>query len=180
MPFSTSRTNTRPSSNIPLRNLAESSGSASRHHQDESESTSFLGAHHSGHHVDKPGSDSDDTESWVSTGDIGEQIDAEDPLRARLNDTLDESALAGLKHLPRNHAHSSNSASTRREKKHVRIHEDPDHHRRSHRHSSGQAGVVNKEAIEIPEPISRRPSRVARLISSIMPGSKGFTGKPLM
>lgn len=174
MPFSTSRTNTRPSSNIPLRNLAESSsGSASRHNQDES--TSFLGAHHSGHRVDKPGSDSDeDTESWVSTGDIGEQIDAEDPLRARLNDTLDESALAGLKHLPRNHAHN-------KEKKHVRIHEDPDHqHRRSHRHSSGQPGVVNKEAIEIPEPISRRPSRAARLISTIMPSSKGFTGKPLM
>lgn len=173
MPFSTSRTNTRPSSNIPLRTLAESSsGSASRHNQDES--TSFLGAHHSGHRVDKPGSDSDDdTESWVSTGDIGEQIDAEDPLRARLNDTLDESALAGLKHLPRNHQH--------KEKKHVRIHEDPDHHqRRSHRHSSGQAGVVNKEAIEIPEPISRRPSRAARLISTIMPSSKGFTGKPLM
>lgn len=173
MPFSTSRTNTRPSSNIPLRTLAESSsGSASRHNQDES--TSFLGAHHSGHRVDKPGSDSDDdTESWVSTGDIGEQIDAEDPLRARLNDTLDESALAGLKHLPRNHPH--------KEKKHVRIHEDPDHHqRRSHRHSSGQAGVVNKEAIEIPEPISRRPSRAARLISTIMPSSKGFTGKPLI
>lgn len=173
MPFSTSRTNTRPSSSIPLRNLAESSGSASRHNQDES--TSFLGAHHSGHRVDKPGSDSDeDTESWVSTGDIGEQIDAEDPLRARLNDTLDESALAGLKHLPRNHAHN-------KEKKHVRIHEDPDHHhRRSHRHSSGQPGVVNKEAIEIPEPISRKPSRAARLISTIMPSSKGFTGKPLM
>lgn len=173
MPFSTSRTNTRPSSNIPLRTLAESSsGSASRHNQDES--TSFLGAHHSGHRVDKPGSDSDDdTESWVSTGDIGEQIDAEDPLRARLNDTLDESALAGLKHLPKNHQH--------KEKKHVRIHEDPDHQqRRSLRHSSGQAGVVNKEAIEIPEPISRRPSRAARLISTIMPYSKGFTGKPLM
>ena len=180
MPFSTSRTNTRPSSNIPLRNLAESSGSASRHNQDES--TSFLGAHHSGHRADKPGSDSDDdTESWVSTGDIGEQIDAEDPLRARLNNTLDESALAGLKHLPRNHAHSNSGAtSSRREKKHVRILEDPDHHRRSHRHSSGQAGVVNKEAIEIPEPISRKPSRAARLISAIMPSSKGFTGKPLM
>lgn len=175
MPFSTSRTNTRPPSSIPLRNLAESSASASasRHNQDES--TSFLGAHHSGHRVDKPGSDSDDdTESWVSTGDIGEQIDAEDPLRARLNDTLDESALAGLKHLPRNHAHT-------KEKKHVRIHEDPEHHRRrSHRHSSGQAGVVNKEAIEIPEPISRKPSRAARLVSAIMPSSKGFTGKPLM
>lgn len=176
MPFSTSRTSTRPPSSIPLRNLAESSASASasRHNQDES--TSFLGAHHSGHRVDKPGSDSDDdTESWVSTGDIGEQIDAEDPLRARLNDTLDESALAGLKHLPRNHAHP-------KEKKHVRIHEDPNHHhhRRSHRHSSGQAGVVNKEAIEIPEPISRKPSRAARLISAIMPSSKGFTGKPLM
>lgn len=179
MPFSTSRTNTRPSSNIPLRNLAESSGSASRQHHEES--TSFLGAHHSGHSVDKPGSDSDDdTESWVSTGDIGEQIDAEDPLRARLNDTLDESALAGLKHLPRNHAHTASGSNTRKDKKRVRIHEDPDHHRRSHRHSSGQPGVVNKEAIEIPELISRNPSRAQRLIASIMPSSKGFTGKPLM
>lgn len=174
MPFSASNSNSRLPSNIPLTDLS-SSGLGSRH--DHEESTSFLGAQgqHSGHHVDKPGPDSDDSDSWVSTGDIGDQIDAEDPLRQRLNSTVDESALAGLKHLSRHSQHSS--TASKKETKHVRIHEDPEHRRHRSRHS----GVVNKEAIEIPELISLKPSRAARLISSIMPGhSKGFTGKPLM
>lgn len=176
MPFSISKSNSRLPSNIPLRTFPESSSARSR---DNEESTSFLTSSHSGHRVDKPGSDSDDTDSWVSTGDIGDQIDAEDPLRARLNDTLDESALAGLKHLPRHHNDSSGSGSGKKEKKHVRIQEDADYRDggRSYRHS----GVVDKEAIEIPEVISLKPSRAQRLLASIMPGSgKGFTGKPLM
>lgn len=176
MPFSASNSNPRLPSNIPLTDLS-SSGFGSRH--DHEESTSFLGGaqgQHSGHHVDRPGPDSDDTDSWVSTGDIGEHIDAEDPLRQRLNSTVDESALVGLKHLSRHSQHSS--SASKKETKHVRIQEDPEHVRhRSARHS----GVVNKEAIEIPELISHKPSRAERLLASIMPGhSKGFTGKPLM
>ncbi|KUI60640.1 High-affinity glucose transporter [Cytospora mali] len=179
MPFPASKSNSRLPSNIPLSELS-SSGSGSRHNHEES--TSFLGAHgqHSGHHVDQPGSESDDTDSWISTGDIGEQIDAEDPLRQRLNGTYDEPGLAGLKHLSRNNNHnnSNNNSGSRKEKKRVRIYEDPNHHRRP---SSRHPGVVNKEAIEIPEVISFKPSRAQRLISSIMPGSsKGFTGKPLI
>lgn len=180
MPLSPSKSNSRLSSNIPLTEFT-SSASDSRHYHDES--TSFLGAHGQRlglHHVDKPGSESDDTDSWVSTGDIGDQIDAEDPLRQRLNGSLDETALAGLKHLSRpNHKHSGSGSGGRKEKKHVRIYEDPEY--QSH-HSSRHAGVVNKEAIDIPEVILfHKPSRTQRLITSIMPGhSKGFTGKPLM
>lgn len=178
MPLSTSKSNSRLPSNIPLRSLPESSTSRSR---DTQESTSFLGASHSGYRVDKPGSDSDDTESWVSTGDIGDQIDAEDPLRAKINDTLDEPTLAGLKHLSRHQQHNnlSGNRTNKKERKHVRIHEDATSHdaNRSYRHS----GVVNKEAIEIPDVISLKPSRAQRLLFAIMPGlNKGFTGKALM
>lgn len=176
MPLSNSKSNSRLPSNIPLRTFPESS---TARYRDNEESTSFLTSSHSGHRVDKPGSDSDDTESWVSTGDIGDQIDAEDPLRARLNDTLDEGALAGLKHLPRHHNTTSGSGSGKKEKKHVRIQEDAAYRNgdRSYRHT----GAVNKEAIEIPEVVSLKPSRAQRLLSAIMPGSgKGFTGKPLM
>lgn len=176
MPFSNSKSNSRLPSNIPLRTFPESSTARSR---DNEESTSFLTSSHSGHRVDKPGSESDDTESWVSTGDIGDQIDAEDPLRARLNDTLDEPALAGLKHLPRHHHDSSGSGSGKKEKKHVRIQEDADHHNGDR--SYGHSGVVNKEAIQIPEVVSLKKSRAQRLLAAVMPGSsKGFTGKPLM
>lgn len=201
MPFSSSKSNTRLPSNIPLRTIPYASASTSRSHEthDTEEATSFLQAgagagagvgraraaaaataagssSHTGYHVDKPGSDSgdDDTDSWVETGDIGDQFDAEDPLRARLNDTLDESVLAGLK--PR---HVHHHQSSKKDKKHVRIHDHATYH--SPHGSHVHTGVVDKEAIEIPEVISIRPSKAQRLISSIMPGSsKGFTGKPLM
>lgn len=195
MPFSSSKSNTRLPSNIPLRTIPHASASTSRSHEthDTEEATSFLQAgagagagvgaraataagssSHTGYRVDTPGSDSEDeTDSWVETGDIGDQFDAEDPLRARLNDTLDESVLAGLK--PRHPHHQS----SKKEKKHVRIHDHATYH--SHHGSHVHTGVVDKEAIEIPEVISIRPSKAQRLISSIMPGSgKGFTGKPLM
>lgn len=181
MPFSSSKSNSRLPSNIPLRTLPDSSASRSHDTHDTEESTSFLrsgaraGASHQGYRIDKPGSDSEeeeDTDSWVETGDIGEQIDAEDPLRARLNDTLDESALVGLK--PR-HAHHHHS----KEKKHVRIDDEATYH--DHDGFHGHSGVVDKEAIEIPEVISFQPSKAQRLFAAIMPGlSKGFTGKPLM
>lgn len=191
MPFSSSKSNSRLPSNIPLRNLHDASSSRSHETHDNEEATSFLragagagaGVSHQGYRVDKPGSDDEeDTDSWVETGDIGDQIDDEDPLRARLNDTLDESALAGLK--PR-HPHNNTLASgqqSKREKKHVRIHDEAtyhDHH--DHHGSHTHTGVVDKEAIEIPELISFKPSTAQRLFAAIMPGlSKGFTGKPLM
>lgn len=196
MPFSSSKSNTRLPSNIPLRTLPHASASTSRSHDthDTEETTSFLqagagagvgagvgtraGSSHTGYRVDRPGSDSgDDTDSWVETGDIGDQFDAEDPLRARLNDTLDDSVLAGLKprHVHPHHHHQS----PKKEKKHVRIHDQATFH--DHHGAHSHTGVVDKEAIEIPEVISLRPSKAQRLLSSIMPGSsKGFTGKPLM
>lgn len=190
MPFSSSKSNARLPSNIPLRTIPHASASTSRSHDthdDTEETTSFLqagagtgvgaraGSSHTGYRVDTPGSDSgDDTDSWVETGDIGDQIDAQDPLRARLNDTLDESVLAGLK--PR---HVHHHQIPKKEKKHVRIHDQATFH--DHHGVHSHSGVVDKEAIEIPEVISVRPSRAQRLLSSIMPSSsRGFTGKPLM
>lgn len=196
MPFSSSKSNTRLPSNIPLRTLHDASSAAQSHHDthDNEESTSFLrpgaraGASHQGYRIDKPGSSDseDDTDSWVETGDIGDQIDAEDPLRAMLNDTLDESALAGLKPRHAHHHAASASASgnahasgSKREKKRVRIHGEATYH--DHDGAHVHSGVVDKEAIEIPEVISHKPSTAQRLFAAIMPGfSKGFTGKPLM
>lgn len=181
MPFSSSKSNTRLPSNIPLRSIPRSSASRSHDTHDTEETTSFLqpggagaraGSSHTGFRVDRPGSDSDadDTDSWVETGDIGDQFDDEDPLRARLNDTLDESVLAGLK---------SRHHPAKKDKKHVRIDDHATFH--DHHGSHSHIGVVDKEAIVIPEVITRRPSRAQRLLSAIMPSSsRGFTGKPLM
>lgn len=182
MPFSSSKSNTRTPPNIPLRSIPLSSASRSHDTHDTEETTSFLqpgragarpGSSHTGFRVDRPGSesDADDTDSWVETGDIGDQFDDQDPLRARLNDTLDESVLAGLKS---RHPHTH-----KKEKKHVRIDDNATYH--DHHGSHSHTGVVDKEAIVIPEVITRRRSRGQRLLSSIMPSSsRGFTGKPLM
>lgn len=183
MPSSSSKSNTRLPSNIPLRDIPRSSASRSHDTHDTEETTSFLqpggagaraGSSHTGFRVDRPGSDSDadDTDSWVETGDIGDQFDDQDPLRARLNDTLDESVLAGLK--SRHHSHP-----VKKDKKHVRIDDHATFH--DHHGSHSHTGLVDKEAIIIPEVFTRRPSRAQRLLSSIMPSSsRGFTGKPLM
>lgn len=184
MPFSSSKSNPRDPSNIPLQTYPHSSAARSHHTHDTEETTSFLqpgagaragSSSHTGYRVDRPGSDSeDDSDSWIETGDIGDQIDAQDPLRARLNDTLDDSVLAGLK--PR-HVHSHHAP--KKDKKHVRIddHATFHEHYSTHRHT----GVVDKEAIEVPEVLTRRPTRAQRLLYSIMPSSsRGFTGKPLM
>lgn len=201
MPLSTSRNSSRLPSNIPLRTLPDSSSGSRLHDPHESEeATSFLRAGHgagagssfSGFRIDKPGSDTDDdsdddddaaaaSDSWVDTGDIGNQLDPEDPLRARLNNSLDEPALAGLK--PRrqkhNNHHNHHRPASKRDKKHVRIHGDATYydHDGSHHH----AAIVSKEAIEIPDVVSFKPSAAQRALAAIMPGSsKGFTGKPLM
>lgn len=190
MPLSSSKSNSRLPSNIPLRTLPDSSsGSRSHDRHSTEESTSFLRAGQggagagsssfSGYRVDRPASDSeDDSDSWVETGDIGDQIDAEDPLRQRLNDTLDEPALAGLKPRHKHHAPASGFGS-RREKKHVRIHDDATYYDQDGSHQL--TTVLSKEAIEIPDVVSLPPSKASRFIAAIMPGSsRGFTGKPLM
>ncbi|CAN8103639.1 unnamed protein product [Discula destructiva] len=187
MPFSSSKSNTRLPSNIPLGTIPHSAASPSHDTHDAEETTSFLqagagarvgaraGSSHTGFRVDRPGSDSeDDTDSWVETGDIGDQIDAQDPLRARLNDTLDDSVLAGLK---ARHPHPQHL--TKKSKKHVRIDDHPTFH--DHHGARSHTGAVDKEAIDIPDVVSRRPTRAQRLLYSIMPfASKGFTGKPLI
>lgn len=206
MPFSSSKSNSQQPPNIPLRTLPDASSSRSHHEtHDTEEATSFLragagagagaGASYQGYRVDKPGSDDSDgddddgqdTDSWVETGDIGDQVDAEDPLRARLNETLDESALAGLKPRHAHHHHntlasgSGSGQHSKREKKHVRIHDEATYHDYDHHGSYTHTGVLDKEAIEIPELISLKPSTAQRIFAAIMPGSsRGFTGKPLM
>lgn len=128
-----------------------------------------------GHHLDRSGSESDDTDSWISTGDIAEQIDEEDPLRARLNETLDVDALVGLKHLSKNKKNKSNV----KKEKHVRIHPDTVDHFRGDRSSQTHTGIVNKEAIVIPEPSFRGKSKGSRLLAAIMP-VHSMTGKTLI
>ncbi|KAK0705279.1 hypothetical protein B0H67DRAFT_604171 [Lasiosphaeris hirsuta] len=154
-------------SNIPLRTLP------ARYHQDQT--TSLLGSHRLAHPVDAaPSSESDDDRSessWTDTGDIAEQLD-EDPLRQRLNETLDEEILAGIsRRHPRHHI-----------TKRVHCH---DHLSSAlNRPHSHHAGVVNKEAIRIPEPPPRNVSSAERLIATIMTGGTssihGLTGKPLL
>lgn len=145
----------------------------------------MLGRQHSysnsqgAHHVDRPhASDSDsDLDSWTDTGDIAEQLADEDPLRNRLNDTLDDEILAGvLKRHPKHH-HPN--------KKHVRIDAESSRGRHARdRHSPYQSGVVSKEAIEIPDVAARRVSRAERILATIMSGGgssvHGLTGKPLI
>ncbi|KAK1761362.1 hypothetical protein QBC47DRAFT_449362 [Echria macrotheca] len=161
-------------SNIPLRTLSTRDRLRS-----PSQATSLLGPHRHGHAVDEPGySESDDDiseSSWTDTGDIGEQLDAEDPLRQRLNETLDEELLAGIsRRHPRHHRHHS--------KKRVRYQASisPD----GKRADSDHAGIVNKEAIYIPEPPPRNISWAERLLAAIMTGGSssihGLTGKPLI
>jgi len=174
IPFS-SASNRLPS-NIPLRTLP---GQHSRSSAADHQSTSLLRPSSSGHPADVPRSDdSSDSESWLDTGDIAEQLaDQDDPLRARLHDTLDDDVLAGL--LKRNpHPHTQAAA---KQPKRVRYHHSvPSPGRGSP--TTARPGVVNKEAIEIPDSVVRRASVAQRLLAAIMPGTglHGLTGKPLM
>ncbi|KAH7156967.1 hypothetical protein EDB81DRAFT_840904 [Dactylonectria macrodidyma] len=106
--------------------------------------------------------------SWTDTGDIGEQLADDDPLRLQLSNEIEQELLAGV---------------DRRHKKHhkrVRIQDDSHHHRRSHSRSP----VIDKEAIEVPDFTPRRPSRALRYLGAIMSGGSGsihgLTGKPLI
>ncbi|KAK3683768.1 hypothetical protein B0T22DRAFT_530198 [Podospora appendiculata] len=166
-------------SSIHLRTLPAQSPAPDRR------STSLLASHRQGYPGDPPYADSDDDDyddqddssidSWTGTGDIAEQLDDEDPLRQRLNETLDDEILAGV----------------------FKRHPKKKHHRRANRvryqepHSSSRSrsplqrsGVVNKEAIHIPDTPHRSVSKAERLIAFIMTGGTssihGLTGKPLI
>ena len=173
---------TRLPSNIPLRTLPVHA------ERNDSQSLGLLGSsrHGRGHAVDEPGySDSEDDDpdgsgnsSWIDTGDIGEQLDDEDPLRQRLSDTLDDDILAGaLKRHPKRHKHHSS-------RKRVHYEDGGRSSSRSSRSTSRHAGIINKEAIHIPNAAHRHVTRAERIIATIMTGSRssihGLTGKPLL
>lgn len=166
---------TRLPSNIPLRTLPAHGERPDPQHTREQASL-LLAPHGRGHPVDHPGYSSEseeDDSSWTDTGDIAEQLDDEDPLRQRVTETLDgDDTLAGvLKKKP----HSRHS-------KRVRYREPLSSG--SSRSTSRHAGVIDKEAIQIPNTGSRKASRAERLLAAIMTGGSssihGLTGKPLL
>ncbi|KAI0433263.1 sugar transporter-domain-containing protein [Xylaria sp. FL1042] len=151
-------------SNIPLRTLASRS--------DHGQSTSLLDDHRQHHRSshERHSDDSADFDSWTDTGDLAEQLaDEEDPLRKSLADTsLHDDLISGV--LKRHPKHS----------KRVQFKRSVDEH--SYRRSGSTTGLIDKEAIQIPDISPRRISRGERCIAAIMPGTgiNGFTGKALV
>ncbi|CAK7209198.1 Ribulose bisphosphate carboxylase large chain [Sporothrix bragantina] len=145
-----------------------------------------------GDYSDDDYSTGEDSESWLDTADIAEQL-AEDgdnapAVRARLFDNIDQDTLAGAL---KKRQHPSAAGGSSSSKKHVHYDDDVSDSdnsaspRQSHHfHHGHRAGVVNKEAIDIPESVVRRVSAVERLLASIMSGGSssihGLTGKPLI
>ncbi|KAJ9141865.1 High-affinity glucose transporter [Pleurostoma richardsiae] len=188
IPFSTA--SSRLPSNIPLRTLPGQHGSSTSRQEQQAAATSLLGNQHRPRSRSSPDDSSDSDSSWTDTGDIAEQLDAEDPLRTRITEnsnSLDDEILAGvLKRHPRQ--------LHQKKKKHVRIQSEGgthpsysrsnSHNRSGHRSRYPHAGAVNKEAIEIPDIASRKVSRAERLLAAIMTGGRnsihGLTGKPLI
>ncbi|ORY64041.1 and other transporter-domain-containing protein [Pseudomassariella vexata] len=154
----------RLAANIPLRTLRP---------DQNAQSTSLLAGQRDQSSHDRRSSGSvvdSDSDSWTDTGDIAEQLaDEDDPLRTHLADTSpNDELLAGVlkKHPKTKRVQFRRSVSE---------------------HSHGQSrllhsGVVNKEAIEIPDVAPRRISGAERLLASIMPGTgvHGLTGKSLI
>ncbi|KAL0940639.1 hexose transporter [Colletotrichum truncatum] len=174
-------------SNIPLRTLQSRPDQTEQstsllasdrddHHQDDRDhhhhNDSSYDKHH--HHGRRSSEDSYGSESsWTDTGDIAEQLaDEEDPLRIQLASDIDDELLAGVHKRHPSHKHSK--------PKRVRIQLDsPD---RGHG-SPTRRGVVNKEAIEVPDITPPRPTRAQRVIGLIMSGGSsvhGLTGKALI
>ncbi|KAF2180244.1 hypothetical protein K469DRAFT_753477 [Zopfia rhizophila CBS 207.26] len=93
---------------------------------------------------------------WSDTGDLVDQLaDEEDPLRARLKDSLEGTRLGGV---PKHRKHQ----------KRVRYQSQEDS-----REKSEQPGVVKKEDIEIPDPGPRTISRAERILAAIMASGDG-------
>ncbi|KAL6400655.1 sugar transport protein STP1 [Ilyonectria robusta] len=172
-------------SNIPLRTLPSRPNRDDHPYDSDSASTSSLSSRNDGdhdhnhdnhHHASssrpqqrRRRSGSGSESSWTDTGDIGEQLADDDPLRLQLSNELEQELLAGVDRRHQKHHH-----------KRVRIQDNPHHHRRSH----SRPAVIDKEAIEVPNFTPRRPSRGERLIGAIMSGSTGsihgLTGKALI
>ncbi|KAK4240249.1 hypothetical protein C8A03DRAFT_31635 [Achaetomium macrosporum] len=170
---------TRLPSNIPLRTLPIGSERRSQHSREQH--SSLLPSHRHRHLVDEPGyseseEDGSDESSWTDTGDIAEQLAEEDPLReqVKVNGTLDDDdTLARVfKRHPKHHRHQ----------KRVRYREPLSS--ASSRSTSRHGGLVDKEAIHIPNVEPYKPSRAERLLAAIMTGGsssiRGLTGKPLL
>ncbi|KAI1130313.1 sugar transporter-domain-containing protein [Nemania abortiva] len=149
-------------SNIPLRTLASRS--------DHGQSTSLLDDHRHRLSHEHRSDDSADSDSWTDTGDLAEQLaDEEDPLRKSLADTsLHDDLVSGvLKRHPKHH-------------KRVQFKRSVDEH--SYSRSGSNSGLIDKEAIQIPDVTPRHISRGERCIAAVMPGTgiNGFTGKALI
>lgn len=104
---------------------------------------------------------------WSDTGDLAEQLaDEEDPLQIKLPDSL-------------RHPRERGSRSEARRQKHVHYAQEDDRQTPIH-------PGVDKEAIQIPEPVPRSISRVERFLAKLMTGNSqasnmnGLTGKPLL
>lgn len=140
-------------------------------HDRDSQSTSLLqDRQHSHHRRHSSSSASGSESSWTDTGDIGDQhADDADPLRLQLPHEIEEELLA-------------HSRRPLKHQKKVRI-QDPSPQRRRNR-SYSPAGLIDKEAIEIPYVSPRKPSRADRCIGTIMSGRSGsihgLTGKALL
>ncbi|KMU80786.1 sugar transporter STL1 [Coccidioides immitis RMSCC 3703] len=108
---------------------------------------------------------------WSDTGDLAEQLASEeDPLHIQLRKSLDQQAFS------RTGARSKRSRSRR-------VHYSEQEEERDVLGDSG----ISKEAIRVPEPPPRKPSRVETILASIMsPGNRrtaqmhGLVGKPLL
>ncbi|KAK0740932.1 hypothetical protein B0T18DRAFT_482627 [Schizothecium vesticola] len=170
-------------SDIPLRTFYRQ-----RPHDTSSNSeqaTSLLRSHGAGYAANEPGFSESDGDSerdgsegaWTDSADLTELLADEDPLRQRLNETLDESLLAGLsRRHPPHHRHRSRSAKRvqYREPLESAKHGTDGHH----------PGAVSKEDIYIPEPPPQSIGWVERLLAVIMTGGNssihGLTGRPLI
>ncbi|KAG7285234.1 hypothetical protein NEMBOFW57_009855 [Staphylotrichum longicolle] len=148
--------------------------------EDSQQQSWLLTPHGRGHPVDEAGysaseDDGSDESSWTDTGDIAEQLAEDDPLRQRLNDTLDDDILAGV--FNKRHQKHHN-----RPRKQVRYREPLSSG--SSRSASRHAGAISKEAIRVPDVAHRKTTRAERLLAAIMTGGTssihGLTGKPLL
>jgi len=133
-------TNSRRPANIPLHTLRPSHPEQAT----ESEKQSL-----------RRSSDSDFS-SWSDTGDIGDQLAAEDPLGIRLEAALEETA--------------PGAQSKRLKKKSKKVHYASS---TSSRHDDEKRVVKRKEDIPIPEPPSRRLNLGERLLVAIMAPNDG-------
>lgn len=105
---------------------------------------------------------------WTDTGDLAEQLaDEEDPLRARLSESLDQEIFRGGSGKARDHQTK-------------RVHYPQELPR-------NRASVIEKESIEIPQPPPRRIPRAERVLAVIMSpmnrqaaSTHGLVGKPLL